>query len=98
MLLSQSVLTPDSRINCPHLGDSTETKLVSCSGLMYLGSAPSWTILSRISAKWTIFSISALSFATMGLGVSRGANRAYQARTSNPENPASATVGTFGTN
>src|SRR5215470_10261460 len=93
----QSAVTPDARINCPHLGDSTATKPVSCSGLMYLGSAPSWTILSRTSGSRTIFSISALSFATIGSGVPRGAKSAYQPRTSKSGKPSSATVGTFGT-
>src|SRR3954471_11391386 len=92
---SQSALAPDSRINCPHLGDSTATNAVTCAGLMYLGSAPSWSNLSWMSGERTIFSTSALSFATTGVGVSRGANSAYHPRTSKSGNPASATVGTF---
>src|SRR5688572_30389344 len=60
------------------------------------GSMAVWMYFSRMSGKPRVFTIAALSVFCIGVGTPDGTQLAYQAVTSNPGMPDSATVGTSG--
>jgi hypothetical protein len=81
-LCGYSTLTPAARTTGLHFSMSRTTMAANSSGVFPTGSAPSWMILSRISAVRSAATVSRWRRSTIGRGVPAGANRPNQATTS----------------